>query len=217
MNVGYYLVGEHPAWLVGFLEALRSSLADPVIVQFTDEQTLVPAGVIAQRLPAAPLSLHRARHFAICGGEWLFLDTDAIVRRDLSEVFLDPFDVAVTDRLWSLYRDRYRTGGQPEFVMRYPYNAGVIFSRNTDIWRRAAEELERWPEMAASWTGDQEMLNTLARSGRYAVRVLPGQNYNFPPDDLFEAERGNAAILHFKGKQRKPLLEEYLHKRAACV
>jgi hypothetical protein len=136
VNVGFYLTGAPPAWTPLMVQSVRDTMPHATLFQLTDE-TSTPADGIdgVLRLPWAPLSLHRARHFANSRNDWLFIDTDVILQRDVSDVFGWDFDIAVADRNWTKAPNgEYRTGGQPDYVARFPYNAGVIFSRCPRFW-----------------------------------------------------------------------------------
>lgn len=207
MNVGFYLTGAIPMWTDAMVRSVRAAMPGVRVVQFTDETSSAVTGVDVQRLSPAPLSLHRARHFANVAGDWLFLDTDVIVQRSVADVFDSPFDIAVADRNWTkTAKGEYRAGGQPDYVARYPYNAGVIFSRSSAFWQDVVRYLTTHRELQLSWTGDQLALCELAKSDRYTVKVLPGMIYNFPPEGAHDPDLNNAAIAHYKGKQRKPFL-----------
>jgi hypothetical protein len=207
MRVGFYLTGAQPRWTPTMLQSVRAAMPGVRLVQLTDETSPAVSGVDVHRLPAAPLSLHRARHFASLVGDWLLLDTDVIAQRDVRAVFADPFDVALADRQWTKTpRGGYRAGGQPEYVARFPYNAGVVFSRAPAFWAEVVRYLTSRPALQTSWTGDQEAICTLAASGRYRVKVLPGMIYNFPPEGLDDPDTPRAALVHYKGKHRKPYL-----------
>lgn len=216
MTVGFYLTGAIPVWTTLMLQSIRTAMPSVRIVQFTDMHSHAVSSVDVQRLPTVPLSLHRAQHFALVEGDWLFLDTDVIVQKNVADVFRDRFDIAVTDRKWSRTPSGdYRAGGQPEYEARFPYNAGVIFSRCQQFWADVVNALWADPVLQNSWVGDQYLLGALAKSYRYDIRVLPGQVYNFPPESACDPDAAQAAILHFKGKQRKPYLLQRVRELVA--
>lgn len=207
MNVGFYLTGAIPAWAAYAVQAVRAAMPGVHVAQFTDETSPALNVDDVIRKPAQPLSLHRATHFAALADEWLFLDTDAIVQQDVRGVMDTPFDLALSDRQWERnQRGEYRAGGQPEYIARFPYNAGVIFSRCPEFWDAVVYRLRHSPALQESWVGDQTVLCELALSGVYRIKVLPGMRYNFPPDSAHDPLTRQAAIAHYKGKQRKPYL-----------
>jgi hypothetical protein len=61
------------------------------------------------------------------------------------------------------------------------------------------------PEKWHYWMGDQEALREVARSGVYSVKDLPEYVFGNLPDE--PAVRGiEPAVLHFKGRDRTPLM-----------
>jgi lipopolysaccharide biosynthesis glycosyltransferase len=208
MNVGFYLTGTAPSWTALMVQSVRQHMPTVPIFQLTDETSTALQGIDgALRLPPAPLSLHRARHFANTQGKWLFIDTDVIVQRDVSNVFDWDFDIAVADRQWTKAPNgQYRAGGQPDYVERFPYNAGVVFSRCPRFFSDIVRMLTMRQDLQQSWVGDQLALCDLVKAKRYAVKVLPGMIYNFPPESANDPDIKNAAIVHYKGKARKPFL-----------
>lgn len=218
MTVGFYLTGVIPVWTPLMVQSVRTKMPSVRIVQFTDMGSHTVSGVDVQRLPAVPLALHRAQHFAAVDGDWLFLDTDVIVQQNVADVFRERFDIAVTDRNWSLTpTGQYRAGGQPEYIQKTGmlYNAGVIFSRCQAFWVEIVNALWASPSLQKSWVGDQYLLSVYAQSPDYRVKVLPGQIYNFPPEGAYDPGTADAAIVHYKGRQRKPYLLQRLRELVA--
>lgn len=217
MNVGFYLTAGDPDGYIlagSLMRSVRRVMPSVPCVQLTDETSpIVPDADGVIRVPAAPLSGHRPALFAsVYDGDWLFLDTDVVVHRDVRDVFEDrTFDVAVTDRLWApLPSGRSRAGGEPHYVAKFPYNAGVIFSRSRPFWQDVRAHVGTSAKLTASFTGDQAALALLVQSDRYRIRVLSGQTYNFPPFGPNDPDLQTAAISHWKGKRRAALLEQSL-------
>lgn len=215
MNVGFYLTRSHPDWMDYFVRSIRRSNPAAGIYQLTDDQSEPVPGVDVIRLHTESEvqdggfdCIHRVSHFAALPGEWLFIDTDVIVQKDVTHVFHESFDVAPVDRLWiPESTGQWRAGGDPGYRNLYRYNAGVVFSRSQRFWLDMYAELLKQPALRTAWVGDQLLLSRMAvPGGSYNVKVLPGMTYNFPPESSSDPHIEHAAIVHYKGKQRKPFL-----------
>lgn len=156
-------------------------------------------GVRVEQLTAArdrPIALALLEAFASVAGEWLFLDTDVIVRKDVRHVFDKPFDVAVATR-----EGTFRSGEEEsKFMALMPYNKGAVFSRSQDFWKDCAKACRTYKTARQHWMGDQQAVNDVIRDEKYDLLVLP-KEYNYPPksqnDDL-----KNVFIVHYKGGRK---------------
>lgn len=140
-----------------------------------------------------PMAIRRMRLHSMLAGEWLFVDSDIVIQKDVRPVFKDGFEVAVTDRVGSAWE-------HSEAVKDMPYNMGVTFSRCPAFWSRAAKLLEHAPEPLKEWCGDQFIVCELTK--HYRTKVLPGQLFNFTPLKRGE-DRSHAAIVHYKGPRKE--------------
>lgn len=224
MNVGFYLIDTRTldsmcgyACARAMTRSVRKAMPGVPVVHFTDEESPAVDGVDdVRRLPPEPMARLRMRHHAQVEGDWLFVDTDVLIQQDVRPVFDDPFDIAVTTRDWGHVQLAER------FADRMPYNMGVVFSRSSTFWRAVLERVARMEKSYQRWMGDQEAFNHLIRLKLCNVAKLSGTIYNFPPDldpspESLKQER-EAAILHFKGPQRKPLMLRRIGERVPpCV
>ena len=152
-----------------------------------------------------PMAVRRVTHHGSRMGDWAFVDTDVIFRKDVRDVFDDPFDVALTDRIGTDME------GTP-FAQAMPYNMGVTFSRNPLFWAVANIHLKALASKDQQWMGDQEVVCAMARHserlpGRagFNIKILPGRIYNYPPASETD-DYSHAAIVHFKGGERKRMM-----------
>ena len=178
------------------LEAQRCMPGVP-IVQFTDEKTgRVPGVHDVRRLPHGQMLERRLEHYAAVDGEWLLVDTDVVIRRDVQAVFEDrAFDVALTDRDWPHLP-------QPADVLQsMPFNTGVAFSRCQAFWTDTLTVWRGFREDARDWLSEQRAVAIVARTGKYRVKVLSGSIYNYPPKDQND-KNNDAAIWHYKGPRK---------------
>ena len=226
MTVGFFLVdtGSVDGALgvvcaAALVRSVRASMPGVAVVQFTDEQTAAVAGVNeVRRLPAEPMARLRMRHHAQAKGEWLFVDSDVLIQRDVRKVFAGPFDVALTTRNW-----KHLTPAEG-FARRMPFNVGVVFSRTPGFWRAVYDRVLHMPEELQHWMGDQQAICDLVASGpKFTIAYLKGSKYNLPPalvddaDGLNQRLQAKASILHFKGLERKTLLLARIRKEGLCV
>lgn len=185
------------------ISSVRRVMPDVEIFQLTDGKTRGYPGVGVIRLDDdVPMAIRRMLLHASLPGDWLFVDTDVVIQKDVRHVFEDDFDIAVTDRVGSAWEN------SPD-VVGMPYNMGVTFSRNPAFWAAAAEKLKTLPAKLQQWEGDQRVVCSLTKD--WNTKVLPGLIYNHTPYTP-EEDRSHAAILHFKG-HRKVWLEEYANHR----
>ena len=217
MNVGFYLTSHAPSYVYAdaLVRSVRSTMPHVPIHQFTDMKSPSVWGIDAtHRLPPAPLSVLRSAHYAAVSGEWLFLDADCIVQRDVQEVFNFPFDIAVTDRHWP------HLSPLPEaYTEAMPYCAGVVFSRSQRFWEEVHRRVHVMSVEDQGWIGDQRAMCDVLAAGYFNRKVLDGYIYQFPPgaDDIMVSELPEAAIVHYKGPERKKLLMSRIHRELELV
>lgn len=150
-----------------------------------------------------PMAIRRMTLQSRCEGEWLFVDSDVVIRKDVSEVFAQKFDVALTDRIGT---DMAGT----KYAEEMPYNLGVTFSRSPEFWIAARSLLYTATPELQEWCGDQMIIAKMMETNHhfgFNVKVLPGYKYNFPPKSLDDPKTADASILHFKGA-RKSMISE---------
>ena len=208
MTVGFFTVmrrdPQHFLHATNLVAAVRQTMPEVPIVQFTDPLTPAVEGVDRRVvLPDGPMLERRLEHYAACEGEWLFLDTDTHVARDVRAVFDDPvFDVALVDRQWP----HLPQGDQVLWTM--PFNTGVVWSRQSAFWTTVLHHWRQYPDPErADWMSEQRAVYDTVRTGHYRVKILPGMCYNYPPIGPEDAP-ATAAILHYKGPQRKQWLTD---------
>lgn len=151
-----------------------------------------------------PMAVRRMLHNANLEGDWLFIDPDIIIQKDVRHVFDEPFDVALTDRLGT---DMENTSYGREM----PVNLGVSFSRSPKFWLRVIRHLNTLPVKLQQWTGDQLVVGAMLRQkliDDFNVKILPGLRYNYSPSAADDPRMQDAAIAHFKGPTRKHWLKE---------
>jgi len=129
--------------------------------------------------------------------EALFLDSDCVVRRDLSGVF--DGSICVTDRI------------PPKAVPDQIYNGGVLYGRGhggVAFWLHWCQLYWHIQRDAWAWYGDQLLLAHMAKT--YPVTVYSGQTHNYVPSG--PDDETDAYIVHFKGPKRKAWMVDYVQR-----
>lgn len=181
------------------VQSVRAAMPNVEIVQMTDTKTMDIPGVdtLIRIKPHCELMPYRLYHLAqFPAGDAIFLDTDVIVRRDLSAVFSEPFDVCLT------YRKKGIKFNGSDVAQWMPYNTGVIFSRRPGFFRDAYEHCLTLSADHQLWFGDQLAIKAVADSGKYRVSELPCAQWNYTPNKPDEDVSEKFAV-HYKGAPRK--------------
>lgn len=199
VQLGFYAQGEGPHLQIAkyLIESAQKVMPDVPIFQLTDDKTPEIEGAKAVRIGGEmPMGVRRLTHYAALGGDWLFVDTDVLFKRDVRDVFdSKAFDVAIAER-----EGTYMAG--TKYAERNPYNFGVVFSRNQDFWRMLLPHLKQMDPAAQEWGGEQLLTCELIhmQDSPFSVRILPS-SYNFTPyretDDVADKH-----ILHLKGPRK---------------
>ena len=206
MRLGFFTVFRkdpiHYVLAERMLGSAKRAMPDVECVQFTDAKSpLVYGADRLVRRPHGKMLERRLEHYADCAGEWLLVDTDAVINRDVRHVFDDEWDVALTDRLWT------HVNQPADFVRDMPFNTGVCFSRSPEFWRAV---LMTWrsfsEEQQKDWMSEQRAVAEVVRKDVFTVKVLPGMIYNYPPTTDTDAGLREAAIVHFKGPRKAMML-----------
>jgi len=202
MTLGFFTVfRKDPIHYVSaerMLASAKDAMPGLECVQFTDAKSpLVYGADRLVRRPHGKILERRLEHYADCAGEWLLVDTDVVIQRDVRHVFDDDWDVALTDRQWRHLK-------QPaDFMRDMPFNTGVCFSRSPEFWRAVLMTWRSFPfEQQSDWLSEQRAVADVVRKDVFTVKVLPGMIYNYPPTTEDDAGLKDAAIVHLKGGRK---------------
>lgn len=184
------------------IRSVRKAMPDVEICHLTDERTPQIVGTDRTiRIPStAPMAVQCVTHYAQHEGNWLYLDTDILLQRDVRHVFDEPFDIAVCDREGT----KVQGEDDEDFTLfkEMPYNIGVVFSRNPAFWQQVKNRLLTMDAKKQQWMGNQVAACQEIAEGGWKVKILAGRDYNCPP--LNKKDRcEDASIVHFKGQMRK--------------
>ena len=190
-SLHYLAMAEH------LLASVRQVMPGVKVYQLTDQHSPALHGIdeVDRCSDDVPMAVLRMRLQGDCSGEWLFVDPDIIVQKDVRPVFDDQFDIALTDRIGTSME------GTP-YAAAMPYNLGVAFSRSPAFWQEAEAHLQHLPPALQEWEGDQRVICAMVRQKLGgSIKILSGQIYNYPPNTPNE-DVSHAAIVHYKGNRK---------------
>lgn len=200
MRVAFYCQsgGDHLALAHKLIESVNKAMPGTEIWHLTNESCPAVEGTVTKRLPDdLPMGVRRIQHYSELEGDWLLLDSDVIVQKDVRCIFNGPVEIAVVSRKGTVLEGS-------DYEKRFPYNFGVVFSRCPKFWNEALATLKRAPRELQEWEGEQLVLGYLADRGGYRVAYLPS-SYNWTPESPDEDVTGKH-IVHYKGHRKKWLL-----------
>ncbi len=195
MKVTVTFFGDAPVPLAEkMIQSVRKM--DCEVIQLTDHKTASLQGVDdVQRIPyEGDFGAFRLKHYSMVQGEVLHLDYDVLVNRDVSDVFNQEFDIALTNR----GSDKTVSEAMRKVS---PHNTGVVFSRSPDFWSRVYEHYMSAP--SKTWMWSQIAVTEAAHFLRdeYKIIELPGAVYNYTPSSPDE-DVSDRAIVHYKGNRK---------------
>jgi lipopolysaccharide biosynthesis glycosyltransferase len=195
MNINFLHVGQDVTLPTRMVESVLATHKGANIIQLTDESTPIIKGVssVVRKPYNGQIMLFRMQHLADLRGEWITIDTDMIVKKDLSHVFDKDFDVALTRR-YGVILDANGT----DIVKEMPYNCGLMFSRNHEFWKDCLKLMNVMTDDLKQWWGDQVAVKAMADS--YDVLELDCAEYNYTPKNA--DERKDVYVYHFKGQRK---------------
>jgi len=185
------------------LESSKAAMPDVEVWQLTDGESAVLEGVdgVHRIGGKMPMAVRRMTHNASLEGDWLFIDPDIIIQKDVRHVFNEAFDVALTDRVGTITNEA-------AYAKVMPYNLGVSFSRSPKFWKVVLRYLMTLPPRFQHWEGDQRVVCAMLMQGfadEFNVKILHGAAYNYPPK--FAGDGKDAALVHYKGNRKAYLME----------
>lgn len=180
-----------------FIRSVLKTNPEAKIVQFTDFKSPEVPGVHEVRRDEinVPIFEYRWRAFATLKGNVACLDTDVIVRKDLSPIFKLDWDIALTRR----DRPVIDPNGK-DITQLMPFNAGVVFSRSPEWLLKVADTSTDLLKLDP-WYGDQYALAVCVKTQTQRILHLPAEIYNHTPKTQ-GLDVSRAWIVHYKGDRK---------------
>lgn len=211
--IGFLYVGNPSRIPEIMVASVHAAMPGARVVQMTDLDTRKVTGVDDvirkpwDRKFLMPYRLLHLKEFPAVDA--IFLDADVVVQKDLSPLFRDEFDVALT------YRDETDPSlrKSPEAYQMMPFNAGVMLSRPSgrEFWTEAYQVCLAMTEDRQSWYGDQLAIKEVAAQTTLKVMKYPCALYNYSPS-RWEEDLSEKFVIHYKGENRKLwMLERWKH------
>lgn len=214
----FFHVGDDVSYPQKLVSSLRISNPTANIVMCTDKDTPEVLGVnrrVEDDVDRSKLMTERLRMYAAAKVDHpaIYLDTDMIVTQKVSPTeMIDANDIVLCQR--SFERDvefnphqrglDFSEYNGKTLMEVYPYLACTIVTKHHSVWGRALEILNAMDEKFHVWYGDQEALKVLASELR--ASTVDESDYGCLPEEM-QADK-NPKILHFKGFDRKYLLDD---------
>lgn len=202
MKIGFFAVNEpHISMARSLIASVHKAMPGVELWHLADGdcQTLPEVTGTHRCHGDMPMAIRRMSLQASLEGEWLFVDTDILIRKDVRHIFDTRFDVALTDRIGTQMQ------GTP-YGSIMPYNLGVAFSTSRLFWAGVRSLLYTLPQKFQKWEGDQrvicDMMTVNHRFG-FDIKVLPGRIYNYPPVTENDPKIAEASIVHYKGARKE--------------
>ena len=185
MKIAYYLDNSDPTLLAcreKSIESVKKYMPDATISCLDGEGTegtFCEKRAYAQRI----------------NGETLFLGVDVLCQDDVSDVFDDEFDIAIATDMRPGHSD-------------IKYNADVVFSRCTEFWDEIREKTKHlnWP-VDGNWYDVEKVYTDVIDSGKYKVKILDGNIYNYVPQSKDDDLLGKK-LVHYRGRRKAWMLGE---------
>jgi len=143
---------------------------------------------------------YRAHAYAAYNKPGIYLDTDMLIRRDLSPIMELDFDVALTKRSHKII-----TSNGVDVGKLMPYNGGFVAVQDPTFWPEVADRMDGYDPEHQKWYGDQMALVEAAK-GRNIIE-LPTKLYNRIVKKV-DLDVSAAWVLHFK-RRGKEVMESY--------
>ena len=189
--------------------SVRAVMPGARIIQMSDYETRQVTGVDeiirkhGNRKLLMPYRLLHVKEFP--PGDTIFLDADVVLQKDISHLFQDEFDVALT------FRDHTDPSlrKSPEAHELMPFNTGVMLSRASGwaFWAEAHRLCLGMPEAHKAWFGDQLAVKEVAAHTLLSVKQYPCALYNYSPR-LWDEDTSEKFVIHYKGESRKGWMQE---------
>jgi hypothetical protein len=200
MRICFLAFGTAPEIARVMIASVRQHMPNVTVTQLTDTVTKkIPEVDEVLRVEGKTYPYILYKHMSSIPEPFIRVDYDMIFQGDITHILEDDIDFA-----FNLHGDKRV---QETWGKAYPYA--------TCIWgakKRSREFAEDFRERHIvsrrnDWMGLIPSVNEVIVSGKYKVKALSGDVYNYCPEDRDDRPE-NALVLHFKGKRKHWMLPE---------
>ena len=181
-----------------FIKSIRNHMPDARITQLSDMYTQEVEGVDRVRRAPSPFPLERNflhynaySYLANLDLETcIFTDMDMLYGGNVEDVLADDFDVA-------LCRRGRNDGMKGRVRRRWPY-CSAMFVKTSQFWKDCYKTMLELKNR--EWANNMEAVALVVNSGKYRVKFLDPQVYNYLPRGL-SSFYPTVKIYHFKSRR----------------
>src|SRR5690606_6368100 len=199
MRICFLAFGVNHALAQVMISSVREHMPNAIVTQLTDMRSgRVPGVDEVRRMEGKTYPYILFKHMADVPEPFIRVDYDMIFQGDITHILEGDHDLA-----FNLHSD-------PEVLATW----GKDYPFATCIWgaNRGKEFVEDFRKRHLEsgrddWMGLIPSVNETIRSGKYKIRSLPGEIYNYTPKDRNDRPKG-ALVIHFKGTRKSWMLPE---------
>jgi hypothetical protein len=147
------------------------------------------------------LMLFRTRIYAAVNKPGIYMDTDMLIKHDLSPLMELDFDIMVTKRSHVI---KDPNGVNISNVM--PYNGGFVVVKDETFWPEVYDRMLKMSDKSQEWYGDQIAIQEAVKTRK--TIELPVKIYNRTVKKA-GLDVSDAWVLHFKG-DGKEVMQSYV-------
>jgi hypothetical protein len=183
------------------IASVREHMPNAIVTQLSDARSPKLKGSDdIRRVDGVFYPYILARHMTELRPPFIRVDYDMIFQGDITNILDEDIDMAM-----NLHGDP--TVIESSWGRKYPYATCIWGAKNKS--KEFAEDFRRTHIEAGrdEWLGLIPSVNEVVLSGKYRVKALPGNIYNYPPTSRDDRPK-DALVLHYKGFRKKWMLPE---------
>jgi hypothetical protein len=181
------------------IESVRKHMPNVIITQLSDMTSRRVYGVDEiRRVDARSYPYLLYKHMSELPTPFIRVDYDMIFQGDITHILDDDIDLAM-----NLHGDPKVLGSK--WGKAYPY-ATCIWGAKNKAKEFAEDFRNRHMESRRDdWLGLIPSVNEVLVTGKYRVKALPGEIYNYTPIDRHDRPK-DALVIHYKGNRKHWML-----------
>lgn len=200
MRICFLLFGPQSHGLANaMIASVRAHMPKAIVTHLTDKATrAVAAADEVRRIEGATYPYLLCRHMEQLPPPFIRLDYDMLIQGDLSHILDEDIDMAL-----NLHGDEDILNSR--FGKDYPYATCVWGAKE-----KSAEFARDFRQVHVQsgrdeWLGLIPSVNEVIKSGKYRIKALPGEIYNYTPKSRDDRPK-EPLVVHYKGMRKKWML-----------